>query len=79
MMLLTKKDIPSIAGPTFVTKHLYLFNDTNIKCIHQKHIIFKGAGSGETGGGKRFRGSSVYISYYGSGGRNLVTQLVSPK
>ena len=41
-----KKDIPSIAGPTFVTKHLYLFNDEKIKCIHQKHIIFKGAGSG---------------------------------
>ena len=41
-----KKDIPSIAGPTFVTKHLYLFNDENIKCIHQKHIIFRGAGGG---------------------------------
>ena len=38
-----KRDVPSIAGPTFVTKHFYFYNDPSIKCIHQKHIIYKGS------------------------------------
>ena len=73
-----KKDIPSIAGPTFVTKHLYLFNDTNIKCIHQKHIIFKGAGYG-TGGGRGSGGPQYTYHTMDRNWKKPRSQLVSPK